>query len=224
MERQHRVRNEILMSDSNMMSKVAAHAPQHYAYLMKTAEEVRQSPFRDEIILQLDGIMKRAMPMGGMYDEAAQAAPGMADKAGKAARGAAQAAGAVDWKRGAKFVAGAAAAGIALNLGGDMYEAVKRGLTKGRHYKAMLEANPELRAKGNLPFVKRHFNTLHKFNPEYASDPHVAGSYIKSNVDLESDDIGAIHSLVKARAEIQKARQMPQAAAGLSSMMMMPKM
>lgn len=212
------------MSDSNMMSKVAAHAPQHYAYLMKTAEEVRQSPFSADIILELDGIMKRAMPMGGMYDDAAQAATGAAGKAGKAGKAAAAAAGAVDWTRGAKYMAGAAAAGVAMSLGGDMYEAVKRGLTKGRHYKNMLEANPELRAKGNLPFVKRHFNTLHKFNPEYASDPHVAGSYIKGNIDLESDDIGAIHNLVKARREIQQARQMPQGPAGLHSMMQMPKM
>lgn len=202
-----------------MMSKVAAHAPEHYAYLMKTAEEVRQSPFRDEIISQLEGIMKRAMPMGAMYDEAAQQAPGMAGKAAAGAGKAARVAGQVDWARGAKYMAGAAAAGVALSLGGDMYEAVKRGLTKGRHYKNMLEANPELRAKGNLPFVKRHFNTLHKFNPEYASDPHVAGSYIKGNVDLESDDIGAIHSLVQARKHIMDARRMPQGPAGLDKMM-----
>ena len=84
----------------------------------------------------------------------------------------------------------------------------------------MLGANPTLRVKGNLPFVKRHFNTLHKFNPEYASDPHVAGSYIKSNIDLESDDIGAIHSLVQARKHIMDARRMPQAPGGLDKALM----
>ena len=97
---------------------------------------------------------------------------------------------------------------MAMSLGGDLYEAVKRGLTKGHHYKNMLEENPDLRGKAKAPFVRRHFNTLHKFNPEYASDPNVAGSYIRQNLTLESDDISAIHSLVRARRDIQGARQL----------------
>lgn len=191
------------MSDSNMMSKVAAHAPEHYAYLLKTAEEVKQSPFRDDIITELQGIMEKAAAWAGpSAEDTADAA-----KAAWKSR-AAEAAKDVPWKKGVQFVGAAAAAGVAMSIGGDMYEAVKRGLTKGRHYKAMLEENPDLRDKAGIPFVKRHFNTLHKFNPEYASDPNVAGSYVRQNMQLQSDDISAIHALVKARRDIQGAREL----------------
>lgn len=179
------------------MSKVAQAAPQHYSYLLKTAEEVHSSPFRDEIISELNGILKKAEAK-------------VANAAGNFVRGAAEGV-REGWNAmpsAGRFLAGAAGAGIAINLGGDMYEAVKRGLMKGRRYKKMLEENPDLRGKANNAVVQRHFNTLHRFNPEYASDPYVAGSYVRQNMDLQSDDLGALHSLVKARNDIRNAQSL----------------
>lgn len=171
------------MSDINLMAKVAQVAPEQYAYLIKTAEEVRSSPFRDEIVAELEGIMKKA----NAATDAASGAWGALPKP-------------------VKWGLGAMAAGVALNLGGDMAEAVKRGLTKGRDYKNMLEANPDLRGNSKSPFVKRHFNTLHRFNPEYAGDPYVAGSYVRQNMEMATDDLQGIHALVKARRDVQGAR------------------
>lgn len=50
-------------------------------------------------------------------------------------------------------------------------------------YKAMVEQNPHLLA-GNRPpeDVQRYFNTLHRFNPELASDPFVAASFVNDRL------------------------------------------
>lgn len=191
-----------MMNDTEMMAKVAEVNPEAYNYLLKTAGEIRQSPFRDEIVAELSGIMKKAMSAAEVAGDVAEEAPGWG---ARAAQGFNKLPKAVRWG------AGAMAAGVALNLGGDLYEAAKRGLTKGRHYKKMLEANPDLRGKAKTPFVRRHFNTLHRFNPEYAGDPNVAGSYVRQNMEMATDDLNGIHALVKARRDVQSARALTQA-------------
>ena len=72
----------------------------------------------------------------------------------------------------------------------------------------MLKENPDLRGASRNPLVKRHFSTLHRFNPEYASDPNVAGAYVRQNIAMATDDINAIHSLVKARKDVRDARSL----------------
>ena len=177
-----------------LMQKVAEVAPTHYAFLTKNAGAIRQSAFRDEIVAEMDGIIKAAedsLTKVGM--EFGAFASGISD--------AAQAFGRQPLTR---YIGSTVAAGVALSLAGDLYESARRGLTKSRHWSNMLEQDPQLAAQAKTdPSVKTVFNTLHRFNPEFSGDPSVAASYVKSMIEFP--DIGIVNQLVKSRAEIRNS-------------------
>src|SRR6185295_1489676 len=82
-----------------------------------------------------------------------------------------------------KPIVGTAAVGAGLELGAraikGTYDAVKGSIDKARHYKQMMEHNEDLATK-DPKIIQRAFNTLHKFNPGYASDPLVSGQFVRS--------------------------------------------
>lgn len=87
--------------------------------------------------------------------------------------------------RDAALVAGA---GVLTALGSavamDLYDAAKRGLSKGVNYKRVMEANPELR-RLNKNKVRTAFDTLHRYGgPEFSADPMVAGAIVKHLSEL----------------------------------------
>ena len=53
------------MHTSVLMQKVAQVAPSKYVYLLKTAGELRGSPFVGETVAEMDGILKKANQMMG---------------------------------------------------------------------------------------------------------------------------------------------------------------
>lgn len=182
---------------TDIMQKVAQVAPRHYNFLMKTASEIKESPFRDEIIAELDSLIKTALDWGAMGG----AMGGGAKAVGKGALALAGAAGT------------AAAGGIAIALAGDMYEAAKRGITKSRNYKGMMEANPNLK---ELPAkeVQRAFSVLHRFNPEFSSDPTVAGAWVANHATTAGMDaqgtygnVTTLNSLIQARKGIADTKK-----------------
>lgn len=173
---------------TDIMQKVADIAPKHYAFLVKTAGEIKASPFKDEILGELDGLVKKAFQM-----------PGWASSAGKSFGG------------GAATVGGAVAAGIAYALAGDMYDAAKRGITKTRNYQNMLAANPELK---QMPAkqVQQAFSVLHHFNPEFASDPTVSGAWVKRQATFGEDAFGnsqELGQLITSRKNLGDAKRLP---------------
>lgn len=174
---------------TDIMQKVAEVAPKHYAFLLKTASEVKESPYKEEITTELDRLVKLAMNFAGM---------GGAAKAGLGAMG-----------RGAgqlgMAVGGAAVGGIALALAGDMYAAAKRGITKTRNYKNMLDANPDLK---QLPAknVQNAFSVLHRLNPEFSGDPHIAGAWVKKQSLYSEDGFGDV-TMLKGLVDTHKNMQ-----------------
>jgi len=83
----------------------------------------------------------------------------------------------------------------------------KSSLEKAKNYKSMLEANPDLRASSvDSKMVQRHFDTLHKFNPEYASDPMVAGTYVQNSLEMARPNIDALNNVVGARRNLADAQ------------------
>jgi hypothetical protein len=104
---------------------------------------------------------------------------------------------------------GTLAAGAGISLAGmaatDAYRAIKGSVMKGRNYKGMLDENPDLGAKRDAKKVQKAFSTLHKFNPEYASDPFVAGEFVRNTLDMDRVDIGTVNSLTQARKNITDA-------------------
>ena len=177
---------------TEMIPKVA---PQHHELLVKLGTDLQADPYCDEIAQEMDGIIKKAEAcLEGIAKTAAV----------KDLRG---------WKDVAKGTGAAfgimAAGGIALALAGDLYEAAKRGLTRGRDYKNMLAANPDLRSPSKSAKVKSSFGTLHRFNPEFAKDPNVAGSFVRNAIEVPGSELATAKDLVQARDSMQKARALP---------------
>lgn len=166
-----------------LMQKVAQVAPVKYGFIMKTASEVRQSPFRDEIVENLNTLIKKANQsfmsrVGGAI--------------GPAAAG----------------IGATVATGIAYNLAGDMFDSVKRGITKSRGYKAMLRENPDL-AEHPAKSVQKVYSTLHRFNPDFAMDPTVAGSFVRRQVALGEFDTKMLTEAISARKNLEGVTNLP---------------
>jgi hypothetical protein len=180
------------MKSDQLMRKVAQVAPTQYSFFLKTASEVKESPFRDEIVGELDSLIKKAMDLSMLRGPAKSMGTGLAQGAGA--------------------VAGAAGMGIAYSLAGDMYDSLKRGLTKSRDYKNMLMANPDLR-KEPAAEVQKAFSVLHRFNPEFASDPTVAGAFVRKNVNYPDASWAAempmLSSLTQSRKNISDTHKLP---------------
>ena len=96
----------------------------------------------------------------------------------------------------------AVAAGGLIGLGATAaqkgYEAVEKGMGKAQAYKDMMSARPELKDR-DPKAVQRAFDSLYRFNPSYAKDPLVAGSFVDSVSSSERLDLGTVNSLVTAR-------------------------
>lgn len=183
------------MSD-DIMQKVAQVAPRHYEFLMKTASVINASPFREEVLDEMNTLVKKAMNWGAIKG-------GLRAGAGVTGKGALALGGAVG---------AAAAGGIALALAGDMYDAAKRGITKGRDYTAMMQANPHLQ---NMPAkeVQKAFSVLHRFNPEFAGDPTVAGAWVGRQVNVTSmqpdeyANLNTLKPLIDARKNLADSKK-----------------
>jgi len=100
------------------------------------------------------------------------------------------------------------AAGAALGGGAFAarrgYEAIESRLGKAKAYKEMVEARPELKDR-DPKAVQRAFDSLYRFNPRYAKDPLVAGSFVDSVSSSERLDLGTVNALVSARKGLDGA-------------------
>ncbi len=89
---------------------------------------------------------------------------------------------------------------IGLALGSAMANVLERKIqsgmsqiNKGKHYKNMLSEN---KINNSVP-AQRAFRTLHNFSPSMASDPMVAGTFVRRVVDYdEMIDVSQIKTLV----------------------------
>jgi len=77
-----------------------------------------------------------------------------------------------------KTLAGVVAVGLGTAIATDLYNASRRGLTKGRNWKRMMEANPELK-ESDKATVSRHFTSLQRHAPDIAADPLAAGAAVQ---------------------------------------------
>lgn len=191
----------------DILQKVAQVAPRHHHFLLKTASEINTSPFREEILGEMNDLVKLAMNWGamagGLRSGAQALGRGAASFGSMAGKGALSLGGAVG---------AAAAGGIALALAGDLYDAAKRGITKGRDYTAMMRANPQLQ-KMPAKEVQKAFSVLHRFNPEFAGDPTVAGAWVGRQVNVTSmqpdeyANLNTLKPLIDARKNLADTKK-----------------
>lgn len=109
-------------------------------------------------------------------------------------------------------VAGTVGAGLGIALATDMYNAARRGLTSGRNWKRMIEANPELKEKHKLEEVRKHFNSLHRAAPDVAADPLAAGAAVHNLIQasgLEGQYARSLTDIAKMQKDRVEARYAP---------------
>jgi hypothetical protein len=103
------------------------------------------------------------------------------------------------------------ASGLGAALGGGVeagrsgIRSLKDSYNKSRAYSAMMEDNPAL-AKADPSVTEKAFGTLYRFNPAYAQDPLIAGTFVKNVIDQERMDVGSVNSLVQAHKLIQESK------------------
>jgi hypothetical protein len=96
------------------------------------------------------------------------------------------------------------------------YQAAKSRVFKGRNFRKMMKANPDLEQLDKKQ-VRMAFNTVNRFNPEFASDPLVAGTWTRQiagygegvPVDRAAQLVNASSALAKTRGGAYLAKSNP---------------
>ena len=108
-----------------------------------------------------------------------------------------------------KAVLGAGAAvgvGVAGAMAGDLYDAAKRGLTKGSNLKRILLNNPELQ-RGDRKALIRSFNTLHLYAPDFTADPMLGGQILNRMIELPNDQLNLVKDLLSSRKTLVDSKK-----------------
>lgn len=108
--------------------------------------------------------------------------------------------------------AAAVSLGVASAVGGlgKAFNAIRNRMTKQRDYKNMLAANPHLR-KEDASKVQMLYNSLRSMSPSMSKDPLIAGSFVRSSLDLSPESGPAVppataQMLAKTQESLSKAK------------------
>ncbi len=73
------------------------------------------------------------------------------------------------------------AASLGSHIAADLFDAAKRGLSKGRNYKRIMDASPNLKNEViDKSRIRPAFESLHRFAPDFMSDPLMGASLLKA--------------------------------------------
>ena len=108
--------------------------------------------------------------------------------------------------KGGLAVAGGIALGVGGAVAGDLYDAAKRGLTKGKNYRAIMASNPELKS---LPpkDLKNAYNTLHRYAPDFTADPSLGGQILKTMANLPENQYALVQQLLLSRKTLAESKK-----------------
>ncbi len=106
--------------------------------------------------------------------------------------------------------------GIAASLGSsiaaDLFDSAKRGLTKSRNFKRIMDANPNLKSEVlDKNRIKPSFDALHRFAPDFMSDPLIGGGLLKAMANSPGgNEYQLMEKLISSRKSLGelKERQM----------------
>jgi len=97
-----------------------------------------------------------------------------------------------------------AGAGLLAATATDLYDAAKRGLTRGRNFNRIMEANPEFKSDKKLAL--QAFNAIHRYAPELTADPLVGGSLMTAIMQMPGAAYTVIKDVAGIRTNIQTAK------------------
>lgn len=85
---------------------------------------------------------------------------------------------------------------------------------KAQAFKSMMQENPHLYDR-NQDDVQRYFNTLHRLNPELATDPTVAASFVNNMAAMNRPDMP--HAPIYEQARQLSAMKRPEKSPGFGA-------
>ena len=125
------------------------------------------------------------------------AAPGASGSFNKTAGGWA------DWGKG---LAAMGASTLAGSIASDLYDVAKRGLTASSNFKRIVDSNEQLGAYEKKD-VKKAFDTLHRFAPEFTADPSIGGQIIHRMMETPHDQHNIVKDFLAARNNLRNVRK-----------------
>jgi len=127
--------------------------------------------------------------LGGVWDTVSEGARGLGETFNKALP--------LTLAAAASTAAVAGASGLA----SETYKTIKDSILKAKAYKAMMDEAGDRIADVPAEKVQQSFNTLYKFNPEFARDPVVAAEFVRETSRSEAYPFNLLRSVVDARGE-----------------------
>lgn len=112
---------------------------------------------------------------------------------------------AADFNQFGMALGGTLLAGLGASMATDLYDAAKRGLTKGRNFQRVMEANPELK-QFDKKVLKSSFDTLHRYTPEFTADPILGGALMGAIVASPANAVSIVKDFTNARKNLIDAK------------------
>jgi hypothetical protein len=109
-------------------------------------------------------------------------------------------------KRVGVLLGSSVAAGVMSSAATDLYDAARRGLTKSRNFKRIMEANPSLKRELNKKDLTMAFNAIHRFAPDMTSDPLVGGSLLRIVAELPGQSYKTMQDIISTQSNINNAK------------------
>jgi hypothetical protein len=192
------------MNNTEIMKLANVEAPE---LVHKTAElvadlEENYPEFGDEVMADFRHILDRVRSglekNASVASAAVQAAKYIGSKATTIAKS--------DGVRRAGY---AVAAGLGAALATDLYDAARRGLSKGGNMKRILDANPDLKRQvRDQKELYVLFNTLHRFAPDLTSDPMLGGAMMMQMVNTPPElRVKLVQELISSRKNVIDSKQ-----------------
>lgn len=111
-------------------------------------------------------------------------------------------------------VAASVGVGIAASLGtaiaADLYDTAKRGLTKARNFRRIMEFDPSLKEvprSGNKT-LKSTFDMLHRYAPDFTADPVMGSGLLRGLVNVPvGQESAQIEKLIGSRNNLTSVRK-----------------
>lgn len=102
-------------------------------------------------------------------------------------------------------VGGTLLSGLAASMATDLYDAAKRGLTKGRNFREIMKVNPELKGYDKTR-LQNSYDALHRYAPEFTADPMLGGTLLKAVAEVPGNEHVIIKDLLSSRKNLQEAK------------------
>jgi hypothetical protein len=107
----------------------------------------------------------------------------------------------------AMVVGGPMVGSLGTALATDMYEWARQKLTASGNFKRILKENPHLEESFTKGELRKSFDTLHRFGPEFTADPYLGGQLLFSATKSPENKTTIIREMLGNRKNLVEIKQ-----------------